>query len=113
MMVACPRGVFARLRYGVLAIVLALSLWAVEGESGHVVHRAVSPLRSAGNERFHGWRSLSRWARQTELLGCRLRSPPEATARQRALETVRQLAARALLPTGSLGLDACAGALKS
>jgi hypothetical protein len=112
-MLAGPRGVVARLRYGLLAVVLALALWAAEGEPGHVVRHAVSPWRSAGDERFHGWRSLSRWARRPALLGCRARSSPASPARALALDTLRQLATRALVPTGSLGFDACAAALNS
>jgi hypothetical protein len=112
-MLACPRGVLGRLRYGVLAVVLALALWAAEGEPGHVVRSAVSPWRSTGDERFHGWRSLSRWAQQPALVGCRSRSPPASSAREIALDTVRQLSTRVLVPTGSLALDACAAALNS
>jgi len=112
-MLACPRGMIARLRYGLLAVALALALWAAEREPGHVVRRAVSPWRSAGNERFHGWRSLSRWASRPALLGCRSRSSPASSARETALDTIRQLSTRALVPTGSLAFDACAAVLNS
>ncbi len=111
-MLACPRAVVGHLRYGLLAVVLALALWAAEGEPGHAVRRAVSPFRSAGYERFHGWRCLPRWAQRPALLGCRPRSPPTSPAREMALDTVRQLSTRALVSTGSLVLDACAAALR-
>ena len=112
-MLSCPRGVVGRLRYGLLAVVLALSLWVVEGRPGHEVREVVSPWQSAGYEPFHGWRSLSRWARRAEQLGVRERSPPTSSARERALDIVLQLSTRALVPTGSVALDACAAALGS
>lgn len=111
--VACPRGVLPRLRYGAVAVALALCLWAVEGQPGHQVRAAVSPLESAGNERFHGWRSLGRWARGSPSLWPKMRARASDCARDAAFEAVRQLAARAAEPTGPLLVDACAGALCS
>ena len=110
--VACPRGVLPRLRYGAVAVALALALWAVEGQPGHQVRAAVSPLPSAGAERFHGWRALSRWARGSPALWRRLRARAGDSARGAALETVRQLAAHAVQPAGALMVDACDGALR-
>lgn len=107
-MTAAPRGLLPRLRYGAVAVALALGLWSAEQQPGWRVRQQVSPLGSTGNEPLHGWRSLSRWARLCdEWLG---RTGPPCGGRAAALELTRQLAARAPIPTGRLWLDACAGA---
>lgn len=111
--VACPRGVLPRMRYCAVAIALALVLWGVEQQPGHEVHAAVSPFRSAGEERCHGWRSLRRWARGSPTLWPRLRVRPAVEARRAGAEVARQLAARAVQPSGKVSVDACDGALRS
>jgi len=108
--VVAPRGVLPRMRYHAVAVALALSLWSSEQWSGWRVHEAVSPHAGDGNERLHGWRSLSRWARGSRRLWPWLRAPPGGDARAAALHTARCLAARAPVPIGRLCIDACAGA---
>jgi hypothetical protein len=103
-----PRGLLPRLRYGAVAVALALALWSAEGQPGWRVRQAVSPLPSVGNEPLHGWRSLSRWARQAgDWIG---QPGPPRRGREAAHEATRRLAAHAPMPTGRLRLDACAGA---
>lgn len=109
--VAAPRGLLSRLRYGAVAVALALALWSSQRQPGWRVHGQVSPRPSAGNEPMHGWRSLSRWARRSSRWWPLRAGPPGGGARESALELVRQLAARAPMPTGRLYIDACAGAL--
>jgi hypothetical protein len=112
-LLSCPRGVLPRLRYTAVAVALALVLWGVEGDPGHAVRHVVAPLPSSGDERFHGWRSLSRWARGAARWWSRLRGSPSPSARSAAVDVVRQLAAHALIPTGSLRVDACDGASRA
>lgn len=108
--VVAPRGVLPRMRYYAVAIALALALWASEQWPGWRVHEAVSPHAGVGNERLHGWRSLSRWARSSRCLWPFVRAPPDDDTRAAALHASRSLAARAPVPSGRIRIDACAGA---
>lgn len=105
--VSAPRGVLKAVRYTAVAIAMALSLWA-EGEPGWRIRQRVSPWRSEGTEREHGWRSLRRWARSAwRLWPGSVRAPDElGDARGLAEQAVAQLGARALFPTGDLRVDA-------
>lgn len=62
-LVVVPRGVLPRLRYGSVAVALALALWSVEGLSASAVRRLVSPFAFVGHDARRTWRSLRRWAR--------------------------------------------------
>ena len=100
-----PRGVLPRLRYGAVAIALALALWVIEGESAARVRARVSPFRYLGHDARRGWRSLSRWARGSPWSVTTTGAP-----RERAARVVQHLAGRAL-GSGPLTALACAGAL--
>lgn len=108
--VVVPRGVLPSMRYHAVAIVLALALWSSEQWPGWRVHDAVSPHVGVGNERMHGWRSLSRWAHLSRRLWPWLRDPPDGDSRAAALHAARCLAAKAPVPSGRICIDACAGA---
>ena len=108
--VAAPRGVLPRQRYGAVAVALALSLWSSEQLPGWQVRQQVSPLPSVGNEPMHGWRSLRRWAHGCDRWWHWLRVAPPGDARAAALQASRTLAAKAPITTGRLWVDACAGA---
>lgn len=108
--VVVPRGVLPSMRYHAVAIALALALWSSEQWPGWRVHEAVSPHAGVGNERMHGWRSLSRWARSSRRLWPWLRDPPAGNARAAALHAARSIATKAPVPTGRVYVDACAGA---
>jgi hypothetical protein len=107
-----PRGVLRSVRYGAVAIAVALALWSSALQPGWRVRQQVSALPSLGEEVLHGWRSLRRWAlRGAELWRAIRGSPGAVSARDAALLVVRQLAAHAPLPTGELVHDASIGAL--
>lgn len=104
-LVVVPRGVLPRLRYGAVAIALALARWGVDGLSAAYVRAEVSPDRYLGHDARRGWRSLRRWAR----------APPwpvtvTGAPRQRAARIAQDLAGHALEP-GRLTALACVGAL--
>lgn len=101
-----PRGVLPRLRYGAVAIVLALALWSVEGRPAAEVRSRVSPFGVVGHDARRGWRSLRRWARGSPWG----EAFATGTARERATRVVQRLAGHAV-GTGSLTELACAGAL--
>jgi len=105
-LVVVPRGVLPRLRYGAVAIALALALWSVEGLPAAEVRSRVSPFRVVGHDARRGWRSLRRWARASLWTGP---SPP-GTMQQSAAWTAQRLAGCAS-GTGPLTALACAGAL--
>lgn len=109
---AAPRGLLRGFVYGAVAIALALALWAHEGLSGEHAHARVSPWSSSGSERWHGWRSLRRWALGAERLWRGLR-PGGGTPRERAARVVVQLAASAVDAAGLLTVRACDGALRA
>ncbi|MDD9935823.1 MAG: hypothetical protein OXT09_19585 [Myxococcales bacterium] len=108
---SAPGGLLPRLRYGAVAVALALALRSAEGLPGHRVRAQVSPLPSTGTEPLHGWRSLSRWARQCGGFWPVMRGSPSDDGHDAALEATRRLAAKAPMPTGRLAIDACAGAV--
>lgn len=106
-LVVAPRGVLPRLRYGAVAVALALSRWSIDGVPASRVRAEVSPDRHLGHDARRGWRSLRRWAR----------APPwpvtaTGTPRQRAARIAQYLAGHAL-ETGPLTALACAGALRA
>lgn len=104
-LVVVPRGVLPRLRYGAVAIALALARWSVEGVAAARVRAEVSPDRHLGHDARRGWRSLRRWARSPPW-------PVTATGppRERAARVAQYLAGHAPA-SGSLTALACAGAL--
>jgi hypothetical protein len=110
--VVAPRGVLPSMRYAALSVALSLALWSVHRQPGHRIRERVSPHVSSGYEALHGWRALGRWA----MRGARifdLRAGPSGEARALALDVTRKLAARALVASGQLVVDACAGALSA
>lgn len=109
--VVVPRGVLPRLRYGAVAVALALALWSVEGLAASAVRTHVSPFRVVGHDARRGWRSLRRWARGSPWAGsetAKVITP--GTAKVIAARLVQHLAGHAT-GTGSLTALACAGAL--
>lgn len=104
-----PQGVLPRLRYTAFAVVTALALWGLGRTSSASARDVVSPWSSSGDERFHGWRSLTRWARAGPPLWPGLYVDESAKPRLRALSIVTQLSARAPTPTGDLLADALSG----
>jgi hypothetical protein len=109
---AVPRGLLRGFVYGAVAIALALALWAHEGLPGHQVRARVSPWPSIGTERWHGWRSLRRWAVAAERLWRWLRLEP-GTPRERAARAVAQLEASSIDAAGLRVVRACSGALRA
>ena len=107
--VVCPHGVLPRLRYGAVAIALALALWSVEGLAAAEVRSRVSPFGVVGHDARRGWRSLRRWARGSPWPGT-AKGIASGTAKEIAARTVQRLAGHAT-GTGSLSALACAGAL--
>jgi hypothetical protein len=99
------------LLYGAAAVALALGLWA-DGLAGWRVREQIAARSSNGDERWHGWRSLRRWASGAARWWTWLQSGA-GHGRQRALGVVTQLAARAATPTGPVLALACEGALRS
>lgn len=106
-LVVCPRGVLPRLRYGAVAVALALALWSAEGLSSAQVRSHVSPFEVVGHDARRGWRSLRRWARGSPWC---LELPDDERPRQRARRIVQWLAGHGS-ESGSLTVLACAGAL--
>jgi hypothetical protein len=106
---SAPAGLLRYVLYGAVAIALALGLWAHARQSGVRVRARVSPWK-AGTERWHGWRSLRRWARSAARLWPGLQVAA-VEARQQALLVVTQLAARAAEASGAIVVLACSGAL--
>lgn len=106
---SAPAGLLRRVLYGAVAVALALGLWAHGQQPGVLVRARVSPLRS-GAERWHGWRSLRRWARSAARLWPGLQVTPTG-AREQAASVVSQLAARAAEASGAVVALACCGAL--
>ncbi len=105
--VVLPRGVLPRLRYGAVAIALALALWSA-GASSAAVRDQVGGFVIVGEDARRSWGSVSRWAR----------TPPWASApgstgdppRVRAARVTQWLSGHAP-GTGSLAQLACMGAL--
>lgn len=104
-----PRGVLRRMRYGAVAIALALALWSQPKQSSAKVRTRVSPHSIVSSEGARGWRSLRRWAQASGHIWPRLRHRG-GPGRYAAGEAARQLAALAVIPSGVLVADACAGA---
>jgi hypothetical protein len=107
---SAPAGLLRYVLYGAVAIALALGLWAHARQSGVKVRARVSPWR-AGTERWHGWRSLWRWARSAAARLWPGLQVAAVEARQQALLVVTQLAARAAEASGAIVVLACSGAL--
>lgn len=103
--VVCPRGVLPRLRYGAVAI--ALALWSIEGLAACAVRSRISPFGVVGEDARRGWGSLRRWAR-----GSPWPELASGTAKQLAAHTVQWLAGHAS-ERGSLTALACLGALRA
>jgi len=105
--VVAPRGVLPRLRYGAVAIALALALWS-SGVSSAAVRDEVGAFSIIGHDAHRSWASVRRWGR----------SPPWARApgssgdppQHRAARVTQWLAGHAPA-TGSLIQLACLGAL--
>lgn len=106
-----PRALRPRFRYGVVAIALALVLWALERRPAAEVRAEVSPFPVVGVDAQRDWRSLRRWARARAHLWPPLRDGPEESLRDIATRVGSQLMARAPLPCGVPRIDACAGAV--
>lgn len=104
-LVVVPRGVLPRLRYGAVAIALALARWSVEGVPAARVRAEVSPDRHLGLDARRGWHSLRRWAR-----GSPWPVTTTGTPQVRAARIVQYLAGHAH-EAGPLTALACAGAL--
>jgi hypothetical protein len=76
-----PRGVAPRRHYGHAAIALALTLWAIAGESEAEIRRRVC-ARRISVESLARWPTLMRWARAArDALGAATLSLKEAAAR--------------------------------
>jgi len=105
--VVAPRGLLPRLRYGAVAVALALGLWAAEVLTAAEVRKVVSPFAIVGHEARRSWRSLRRWARLPPWPF----EPRAGPLRDRARELVQHLAGHASA-AGPLTLLACQGALR-
>jgi hypothetical protein len=112
--VSAPRGVLKGKLYGAMAVAIALSLWSGERLPGWQIRQRVSPSGNGDDEytKWHGWRSLSRWATRAEQWWTTLR-PSAGTALEQALSVVTQLAGHAVMATGTVLELACDGALRS
>lgn len=105
--VVAPRGVLPRLRYGAVAIALALALWS-SGVSSVAAREEVGAFAVVGHDARRSWASVRRWGRAppwTRAPGS-TGDPP----RQRAARVTQWLAGHAG-GTGSLIQLACLGAL--
>jgi hypothetical protein len=81
-----PRGVAPRRHYGHAAIAMALTLWAIGGESEAEVRRRVCARRISVESPVR-WPTLARWARAArDVLGDAALSLKDAAAR--AAQTV-------------------------
>lgn len=58
-----PRGLVSRRRYTLMAIAVALWLWAVRQLTDPEVRRATCPVADTGLSRPERWTTLRRWAR--------------------------------------------------
>ena len=58
-----PRGLLPRRRYSLMAIAVALWLWAVRRLTDPEVRRATCPVAETGLSRPERWTTLRRWAR--------------------------------------------------
>ena len=105
MLTVVPRGMTARLRYGLRGIAWALARWW-QGASSAQVRREVSPFKHVGEEARRGWRSLRCW---TRMLGGALGLGDLVAPRRQVEQVLQRLAARALAPTGDLVRDAAEG----
>lgn len=105
-----PRGILRGMAYGALAIGLALALWL--SLPSWQIRSRVSPRRGSDSERLHGWRAVSRWARDGTRWWPWLRFGAQSGHR-RTEQLVQQLAARSALPAGEVARLACDGALRA
>lgn len=105
-LVVVPRGVLPRLRYGAVAVALALARWSIDGVSAAEVRAAVSPFAFVGGDARRGWHSLRRWARAPPWSV----APGEGSPMQRARRISQHLAGHAL-EWGELTRLASSGAL--
>lgn len=112
--VSAPQGVLKGKLYGAMAVAIALSLWSGERIAGWRIRRRVRPSAREDDEytKWHGWRSLSRWATRAQEWWSTLR-PTAGTALERASSVVTQLAGHAARASGTLLELACDGALRS
>ncbi|MCP5040614.1 MAG: hypothetical protein GY944_06260 [bacterium] len=100
--IVAPRGVLPRLRYGAVAVALALAMWA--DTPSRRVREVVSPWRIVGDEARRSWRALIRWARGSPWIDA------PGSGRACAARITQHLAGHAC-GAGSLIVLACAGAL--
>lgn len=111
---SAPRGLLRGMLYGAVAIALSLALWACEGLSSWQVRECVSPWGNNSHyARWHGWRTVTRWARDVQRYWRGLRMDPAGGARDRARSAVTQLAGRAASAGGPVVELACEGALRA
>ena len=75
-----PRGILPRRRYWGGAILAALALWSLLGETPEAIREAVSPWRQVSPETGRRWPSLLRWAAGADDLWP-LRRPPSRSCR--------------------------------
>ena len=100
--VVVPRGLARRRLFMLPAILLALSLWAVDRRPAREVRGAISPHRTVGVVAGWAWTSLGRWARAAAdgRLARKLRPIPPGVARRelarRVVHTVAAFAPPAL-----------------
>jgi hypothetical protein len=111
--VVVPEGVGRRIAYGVVAIVLALGRWAVDGRPAREVRAEVSPFAIVGATAASGWRSLGRWTRTVERLFPGVPQFIEPTCRARARRVLAFAASFAPRTTGALLVDALQGAARA
>ena len=90
-----PSGILPHRRYWGGAILAALALWALFGETPEAAREAVSPWRQVSPETGPRWPSLLRWAAGADdLWPLRRPLPEELPLRERASTVVRGLVAR-------------------
>ena len=108
-----PVGLLPKRRYGLVAIVLSLVAWAIDGESAWRVRRRCSPQCRFGDGTVGRWPVLRRWARRVADLFVGF-EPRSDAPRAVASEVVRWLVAHAHCDAqdASLAARALAGAVR-
>ena len=92
-------------------VVTALVAWGHEGRVGWRVRADVSPWASSGDERLHGWRSLTRWLSCSLTTGLYVdaTAPPRARAGSVATQGASKVEKSAGKQSGNVAAKSVSG----
>ena len=93
-MLVTPREMTAGFRYALTTILVAMAMWALEGQDAGTVRHTVSPLPAKGFAEHRLWPSLRRWVKCRDALWPMAHVPARKTLRQTAAALVCALGAR-------------------